>query len=250
MKSIMIRLLLIIVLPPTLIYVAFTKSDYEIPYDDYHVKDQDVIINDEMNRILLKQTSGTENIKISQSAFNNLIFNNLRETENAFYDPSPTCDNPLCDFIIIIDHPEDDQNAKVGIRGIWGVFEEEELTLFIAFKANYIIPINTVITMRFDVINNQEQLTLTFSGSRLGKTPIPKFVLNMIINSAFKAVGEETHASYGDALVVDASNLSFSLNKGVAAESVTTYPQIQQIFLDESTPYSIWIFIIWKALDL
>lgn len=250
MKSILIRVLLIIVIPPTLVYVAFTNSDYEIPYDDYHIKAQDVIIHDEMNRILTQQTAGIENIKKSQSAFNNLIFNNLRATENPFYDPSPTCDDPLCDFIIIIDHPDDEENAKVGIRGIWGVFEEDELTLFIAFKANYVIPINTVIEMRFDVIDEPEELIISFSGAKLGKTPIPKFVLNLIISSALEAVGEDTHTTFTDALEVNAPRLEFTLNKAVAAESASTYPQIQALFLDEDTPYSIWIFMIWEALDL
>ncbi len=250
MKSIIIRILLIVILPPALIYVAFTKTNYDIPYDDYAIEEQDVIISNEINRVLSKQSTGLENIKHSQAAFNNLIYNNFRETENAFYDPSPECDNALCDFVIIIDHPDDHENAKVGIRGIWGVFEEENLTLFIAFKANYVLPVNTVIEIGFHVMDSDETLILEFSHAKLGKTPIPKALLKLIINSALKSVGESGQSVDGNVLKLDPGNLRFELDKVTVAEEISTYPQIQTMFLDASTPYSVWVFFIWSALDL
>lgn len=250
MKTILIRVLLMILIPTTLTYVAFTNSNYEIPYEDYHVKDQHVIITEEMTRIVMRQTTGLDSIKQSQSAFNNLIFNNLRETENPSYNPSPTCDNPLCDYIIILDMPDDGEDAKVGIRGIWGVFEEEELTLFIAFKGSYGVPIDTVIEIRFDVDDSPQELQLRFQGARLGRTPIPPFLLNMIISSAFAAVGEETHATFGSALEVNAPRLEFTLDKAILVQSASSYPHIQQLFLDNTTPYPIWVFMIWLALEL
>ena len=244
-------LLLFLSLPPVLVVFAFTTNDIPTTQTIYSVEDPDIIIQNELDRILQKETTGIETIKLSEDAFNNLIFNNLRTTYNALYAPPGwPCEDTSCRYILAFDESTDNVDVDGGIVAIWATFEETSFTLYIHAESTTVLSLSTLLEITFNVDDTQETLTVSYDSARLGKVPIPKRLLTTIITSALSATGEDEQSNVGEGLTVNASNLEFVLDKTELTNSTDIDPRIATLFLDDDIPYTIWVFLIWLALDL
>ena len=244
-------LLLFLATPPILVVFAFTTNNIPTTDTIYSIEDPDIVIQDELDRILQKESTGIETIKLSEDAFNNLIFNNLRTTYNELYAPPGwPCEDISCRYIIAFDESTDNLDVNGGIVAIWATFEETSFTIYIHAESTTVLALSTLLEITFSVEDTQEALIVSYDSARLGKVPIPKRLLTTIITSALSATGEDEQSSVGEGLTVNASNLEFVLDKTELTESTDIDPRIATLFLDEDIPYTIWVFLIWLALDL
>lgn len=244
-------LLLFLAMPPVLVVFAFTQHNIEVPEIVYEIKDPEIIIEDELSRILAKETSGIETLRLSEAAFNNLIFNNLRLTSNASYAPPGwACEDSSCRYAIRFNQDVGQQSLEGGIVAIWAHFEEDSFTLYIQAEAVVGVTLPTLLVLTFEVDDSAETLILSYDTAKLGRTPIPKRLISTIISRALAFTGEDETMSIGEELTIDISELTFTLDKTSLTESGDIDPRLATLFLDEDIPYSLWVFLIWLALDL
>lgn len=244
-------LLLMLALPPALVVFALTQHNIEGPNMVYEVTDPDIIIQDEITRILAKETTGIESIRLSETAFNNLIFNNIRLTSNASYAPPGwTCDDASCRYALLFEQEIGAVTIDGGIVAIWAEFEENYLTLTIQAEATIGVTLPTLLKITFEVEDTLETLTLTYDSAMLGRTPIPKRFITTIISRALAITGEDERMMIGEELSIDMATLTFTLDKTSLTESGDIDPRLATLFLDEEIPYSLWVFLIWLAIEL
>lgn len=244
-------LLLLLALPPALVVFTLTQHNIEVPNMVYEVKDPEIIIQDELNRILAKETTGLDNLRLSEAEFNNLIFNNIRLTSNALYAPPGwECESLSCRYAILFEQEVGPVSLDGGIVAMWAEFEEDYLTLYIQAEATVGVTLPTLLKISFVVEDTTETLTLYYDSATLGRTPIPKRFITTIISRALAITGESEHMMIGEELTIDIAELTFTLDKTSLTESGDIDPRLATLFLDEEIPYSLWVFLIWLALDL
>jgi hypothetical protein len=164
MKKMIILLVIIIIgLPLAIVGAALIKDATPPAYledvDVTNYKPEATILN-ELDKYMMQFLLGDQNLIFEEAKVNELIYAQFKGFK--------------------------DNN---GIRALWVQFEEEELTLYTILSYSNI---NTTVTMRVDVEQENNSTKITLDTFKVGKMPIPKFAFKTIL----RKFGDEIIGDY------------------------------------------------------
>ena len=246
MKKLLV-FLIILALPPVLVYVAFTNPNPPVFAHEYQTGDPQTIIQDEITLLLMREETHSVAIARSEGALNDLIFNLFRESAPDYLPPNQ-CESADCRYAISMDTEVLNQTVEGGVVAVWIVLEEEALTLFIQVEAHALLAFPTLLSLRFNVENSEETLTLSFERATLGRVRLSEAMVSPIVTRLMDRLGNTSDQTFGDAITLSVSDLSVRLDKTALTNNDDLDPRLATLFLEEDIPYSIWVFLLSYAL--
>ncbi len=187
----MIRFLLGLILSvigiPIILTVLLLDFSPNIPVEYYETVPMESIVEEEINNAIAGIDQGKLAISISEENLNKLIYNAILESAqeegselNGNYDPAGTCEG--CEYIFYEEIDVNGQPGSFGVTGLWVEFYEDVISLNVSVKGDMYASFQTRIRFEFEVADNDDSYTVTYSRFKVGSIPLPKSVIKPIVN--------------------------------------------------------------------
>lgn len=237
MLKFLLGLILTVVGIPIITLLLLMDFSPDIPVEYYEASTPQAIMEEEINRAISGIEDGKLAISLSEENINKLIYNVItaegEESMNPLYKPTGVggetyvCESNDCAFI---QHEVIDVNGQqgvFGVTGMWVEFYEDVISLNISVKGNYMVDFQTRLRLEFEVADNDDSYTVTYSKIRVGNIPLPKSVIKPIVNLIIEQANVDASGLNNEFLTVDLENLNATVEKSALVEELADDPGVQ-----------------------
>ncbi len=232
----MIRFLLGLILSvvgiPIILIVLLLDFSPNIPVEYYETVPMESIIQEELNNAIAGIDQGELAVSISEENINKLIYNAILEGAqeegselNPNYDPTGTCEG--CEYIFFEEIDVNGQAGSFGVTGLWVEFYEDVISLNVSVKGDMYASFQTRVRFEFEVADNDDSYTVTYSRFKVGSIPLPKSVVEPVVNFVIEQTSMETTQLNTDLYQVDLANLTVRVDKNALVAEMAEDPSAQ-----------------------
>lgn len=239
MLKFLLGLILTVVGIPIITILLLLDFSPDIPVEYYEASSIEAIMEDELNNALDGIEDGKLAISLSEENINKLIYNVLimeedgQEGVNPLYKPTGVggddyvCDNSDCEFIQYEPMEINGEQGGFGVTGMWVEFYEDVISLNVSVKGSYLVDFQTRMRLEFEVADNDDSYTVTYSKIRVGNIPLPKGVIKPIVNLIIEQANVDTSSMNNEFLTVELDELRASVDKTALVEELSDDPRAQ-----------------------
>lgn len=220
-KAILGIILTIIAIPIAVLFLLFDYTP-NIPVEDYVYLTLEQVIANEIEASTDRLSNGELSIQLNQSTLNQMIYSVIVDEVNPDYNPASGCEDDACEYILV--EPIDDSQS-LAITGMWVRLTDNVISFNVGLRLQGTIPYQTRVRFDFEVIDDADQLRISYERLQVGNIPLPRFLIQPILNAVLSENVETQFTS--DFFTADLEQLQIVVDKNQFVETQIEDPQLQ-----------------------